>query len=71
MKRSGNVLSAKVAESSVTPIMAFSMPSAAMFDRLLEGIAPEHIPDVSFGLNAALISTLTECSPALSPWMSR
>ncbi|OBB00540.1 TetR family transcriptional regulator [Mycobacteriaceae bacterium 1482268.1] len=30
-----------------------------MFDRLLEGIAPERIPDVSFGLNAALTSALT------------
>lgn len=30
-----------------------------MFDRLLEGIAPEQIPDVSFGLNAALTSALT------------
>ena len=30
-----------------------------MFDRLLEGVAPERIPDVSFGLNAALTSALT------------
>ena len=30
-----------------------------MFDRLLEGVAPEQIPDVSFGLNAALSSALT------------
>ena len=30
-----------------------------MFDRLLDGIAPERIPDVSFGLNAALTSALT------------
>ncbi|OBK71241.1 TetR family transcriptional regulator [Mycobacterium sp. 1274761.0] len=30
-----------------------------MFDRLLEGIDPERIPDVSFGLNAALTSALT------------
>ena len=30
-----------------------------MFDRLLEGIAPKQIPDVSFGLNAALTSALT------------
>ena len=30
-----------------------------MFDRLLEGIAPEQIPNVSFGLNAALTSALT------------
>ncbi len=33
--------------------------NADMFDRLLEGIAPEQIPDVSFGLNAALTSALT------------
>ena len=30
-----------------------------MFDRLLEGIPPERVPDVSFGLNAALTSGLT------------
>jgi AcrR family transcriptional regulator len=30
-----------------------------MFDRVLEGIAPEEIADVSFGLNAALTSALT------------
>jgi TetR/AcrR family transcriptional regulator, cholesterol catabolism regulator len=30
-----------------------------MFDRLLEGIAPERVPDVSFGLNAALTNALT------------
>ena len=30
-----------------------------MFDRLLESVAPEHIPNVSFGLNAALTSALT------------
>jgi threonine/homoserine efflux transporter RhtA len=30
-----------------------------MFDRLLEGLAPEEIADVSFGLNAALTSALT------------
>lgn len=33
--------------------------NAEMFDRLLEGIAPERIPDVSFGINAALTSALT------------
>ena len=30
-----------------------------MFDRLLEGVAPEQMPNVSFGLNAALTSALT------------
>lgn len=30
-----------------------------MFDRLLKGIPPEQVPDVSFGLNAALTSALT------------
>ena len=30
-----------------------------MFDRLLDGIAPEDIPNLSFGLNAALTSALT------------
>ena len=30
-----------------------------MFDRLLKGVAQEKIPDVSFGLNAALTSALT------------
>ena len=30
-----------------------------LFDRLLEGVAAERIPDVSFGLNAALTSALT------------
>jgi AcrR family transcriptional regulator len=29
-----------------------------MFDRLLEGVAPEQIPNVSFGLNAALTAAL-------------
>lgn len=29
-----------------------------LFDRLLEGIAPEHVPNVSFGVNAALSSAL-------------
>ncbi len=33
--------------------------NAEMFDRLLEGIAPDQIPNVSFGLNAALTSALT------------
>lgn len=36
-----------------------SRTNAEMFDRLLEGIAPERIPDVSFGINAALTSALT------------
>ncbi len=36
-----------------------SRTNADMFDRLLEGIAQENIPDVSFGLNAALTSALT------------
>jgi TetR/AcrR family transcriptional regulator, cholesterol catabolism regulator len=30
-----------------------------LFDRLLEGVAPEHVPNVTFGLNAALTSALT------------
>jgi AcrR family transcriptional regulator len=30
-----------------------------MFDRLLEGVPPEQVPDVSFGINAALTSALT------------
>ena len=30
-----------------------------MFNRLLEGIAPEDIPNITFGLNAALSSSLT------------
>lgn len=30
-----------------------------MFDRLLEGVPPERVADVSFGLNAALTSALT------------
>lgn len=30
-----------------------------MFNRLLDGVAPEEIPNVSFGLNAALTSALT------------
>jgi hypothetical protein len=29
-----------------------------MFNRLLEGVAPEAIPNVTFGLNAALSSSL-------------
>jgi AcrR family transcriptional regulator len=29
-----------------------------MFNRLLEGIAPEHVPNITFGLNAALSSSL-------------
>jgi AcrR family transcriptional regulator len=36
-----------------------SRTNVEMFDRLLEGIEPEHIPDVSFGINAALTSALT------------
>ncbi|MBV8177848.1 MAG: TetR/AcrR family transcriptional regulator [Mycobacterium sp.] len=30
-----------------------------MFNRLLHGVAPEEIPNISFGLNAALTSALT------------
>lgn len=33
--------------------------NAEMFDRLLKGIPAEQIPDLSFGLNAALTSALT------------
>lgn len=33
--------------------------NAEMFNRLLNGIAPEDIPNVGFGLNAALTSALT------------
>jgi TetR/AcrR family transcriptional regulator, cholesterol catabolism regulator len=32
--------------------------SAEMFNRLLDGVAPEEIPNISFGLNAALTSAL-------------
>jgi len=41
--------------------------NAEMFDRLLEGIAPEQIPDVSFGLNAALTSALTSVLTGAMP----
>ena len=34
-----------------------------MFNRLLDCVAPEEIPNVSFGLNAALTSKLTGYSP--------
>ena len=30
-----------------------------MFNRLLGGVAPEEIPNVSFGINAALASAVT------------
>jgi TetR/AcrR family transcriptional regulator, cholesterol catabolism regulator len=30
-----------------------------LFNRLLEGVAPEHIPNITFGLNAALSNALT------------
>jgi TetR/AcrR family transcriptional regulator, cholesterol catabolism regulator len=36
-----------------------SRTNAEMFDRLLEGLEPARIADVSFGLNAALTSALT------------
>ena len=32
--------------------------NSEMFNRLLEGVAAEEIPNVSFGLNAALTSAL-------------
>jgi len=32
--------------------------NAEMFNRLLEGVAPEDIPNITFGLNAALSSSL-------------
>jgi len=32
--------------------------NAEMFNRLLEGVAPEDIPNIIFGLNAALSSSL-------------
>ena len=42
-----------------TAIDHMGRTNVEMFDRLLEGVAPEQIPDVSFGLNAALTSALT------------
>ena len=42
-----------------TAIDHMGRTNVEMFDRLLEGVAPEQIPDVSFGLNAALSSALT------------
>jgi AcrR family transcriptional regulator len=42
-----------------TGIDHMARANAEMFDRLLGGIAPEHVPNVSFGLNAALSSALT------------
>jgi len=42
-----------------TAIDHMGRTNVEMFDRLLEGVAPEQIPDVGFGLNAALTSALT------------
>jgi hypothetical protein len=33
--------------------------NAEMFNSLLEGVAPEDIPNITFGLNAALSNSLT------------
>lgn len=42
-----------------TGIDHMARTNVEMFDRLLEGVSPEHVPNVSFGLNAALSSALT------------
>ncbi|MFI5507916.1 TetR family transcriptional regulator [Mycobacterium sp. NPDC051804] len=42
-----------------TGIDHMARTNVEMFDRLLEGVAPELVPNVSFGLNAALSSALT------------
>lgn len=50
-----------------TGIGHMARTNAEMFDRLLEGVAAEHIPNISFGLNAALSHALTAAlSGALS-----
>jgi AcrR family transcriptional regulator len=41
-----------------TGIEHMARTNTDLFDRLLEGIAPESIPNVSFGVNAALSSAL-------------
>ena len=41
-----------------TGIDHMARTNVELFDRLLEGIEPEHVPNVSFGLNAALSSAL-------------
>lgn len=47
------------APEAKTAIDHMGRTNVEMFDRLLEGIAQERIPDVSFGINAALTSALT------------
>ncbi len=42
-----------------TAIDHMGRTNVEMFDRLLEGIPQQRVPDVSFGLNAALTSALT------------
>ena len=39
-----------------------------LFNRLLQGLAPEDIPHVSFGLNAALVSALAGVLPGRLTW---
>ncbi|BBX03822.1 TetR family transcriptional regulator [Mycolicibacterium moriokaense] len=41
-----------------TGIDHMARTNVELFDRLLEGIEPEHVPNVSFGVNAALSSAL-------------
>ena len=52
------MMTSTVPEARVT-IDEMNRTNIDMFNRLLDGIAPEEIPNVSFGINAALASAVT------------
>ena len=52
------MMTSTVPEARVT-IDEMNRTNIDLFNRLLDGVAPEEIPNVSFGINAALASAVT------------